>query len=133
MINQKSLRDLQDVWYQKLRDGDFTDIESVSITSRPLLEWHNHKFASERFKIIQATRSQYQVEIDEFIHHHSFVDACKVVASHGNCRFTEGEAQLVWELHIQGYTRRRMAQELNKSKWTIDNIIKGLCAWMRLI
>lgn len=133
MAPTKSFRDLQAQWYAKLKDSEFSDIESTKHDSRPLKEWHSHKFSNEKFQIIRATRSQYQEQIDNFINHPTFLHACQYAASHGNSKFTVEEVQLIWELYAEGLTRRKIAARLRRVKSRIDDIIYRLTEWMKYL
>ena len=129
----KSYKDLQELWYKALKDEGFTDIENTKHPNRPLIEWHSFKMPSERFQIIQANRSEYQRQIDDFINHEGFPDACKSMVKHGNCKFTEVEIKLIWALHVEGLTTRQIAARLKRVKSRIDDILKGLRQWMNLL
>lgn len=133
MGNHKSLKDLEGEWNQRLRDEGFIDIESSRSKDRQLKEWHNLKFTSERSRVLQASRSQYQREIDEITNHPCFPEACKSVVSDLRCKFSIEDIELIWDLHSQGYSRRQIASRLNKVKSRIDDAIKRLYSWIRLV
>ncbi len=130
MTGQKSLKDLQTEWYDKLKAEGFIDIESKN---KALIEWHSFKFTSQRFQIIQASRAQYQKQIDDFRNHPAFTEACKSMVKHGNSKFTELEVELIWTLHTEGETTRDIASKVQRVKSRIDDIIRGLRQWMRLV
>ncbi len=129
MTGQKSLKDLQAEWYTKLKAEGFVDIESRNY----LIKWHSFDFTSQRFQLIQASRAQYQKQIDDFKNHPAFIDACKSMVRHGNSKFTEIEVELIWTLHTEGLTTRSIAGRLQRVKSRIDDIIRGLRQWMRLV
>ncbi len=129
----KAFKDLQDEWYQRLESENFLDIENTKHPHRPLIEWHSFKMTSEKFQIIKEIKSQYQLQIDSFHNHESFPEACKLIVKHGNCKFTYNEVGIIWALHVDGLTIRKIASDLNRSKSTIHYVIQGLRQWMNLI
>lgn len=129
----KSFKDLQAQWYEKLREEGYLDIENTNHPSRPLKEWHSFKMTSQRFQIIQANRSQYQKQIDDFINHPDFAEACRLMVKHGNCKFKQSEVMLIWELHTKGYTTRKIARQVGRVKSRVDDVLKGLREWMKIL
>jgi hypothetical protein len=129
----KSFKALQTSWYLKLESSGFKDIEDLKHPSRPLKEWHSFKIPSEKFQLMKQNKSQYQKQIDEFLIHPGFLDACKSVIKHGNCKFTIEQAKLIWTLHVEGLTTRQIAKELNRAKNRTDSIIEKLRKWMNLL
>lgn len=133
MAKTKSVKDLQKQWYAKLEKEGFSDIENTDNPNRPLIEWHSFKLPSEKFQIMQANRAEYQKNIEDFSNHPSFPDICETMVKHGNCKFESWEINLVWAYHIDGLTTREIAKKFGKVKSRIDDILKGLREWMRLI
>ena len=72
-------------------------------------------------------------QIETFRHHQEFLEICKLMVSHGNCKFTNVQVIEIWELHIEGATTRAIAKKLGRTKSRIDGIIDGLRQWMRLV
>lgn len=133
MSNDRDLKDLQEHWYAKLEAEEFPEIENTKHPNRPLVEWHSFKMTSQRFQIIQANRQLYQRQIDDFINHPSFKEACESLVKHGNCKFIRDEVELVWTLHVEGLTTRTIGRRLGRVKSRIDDVIKGLRQWMNLL
>lgn len=133
MTSSKAFKDLEIDWYLKLQNEGFKDIENFNCSTRPLKEWHSFKLVSERSQLIQANRSQYQKQIEDFFNHPGFTDICRIVGRHGLCKFEVAEIELVWELHIQGLTTRSIAGKLCRVKSRIDDILKKLRQWMILV
>jgi hypothetical protein len=129
----KALKELEAQWYKHLEALGFEDIEDTGNPNRPLKEWHSFKIASQRFQIIQATRSPYQRDIDNFLNHPAFAEICICMVKHGNSKFSPEQVQFVWELHVQGLTTRKIALRLGRVKSRIDDIIKGMREWMKLV
>lgn len=132
-IVTKTFKSLQTSWYRKLESQGFKDIEDCNNPNRPLREWHSFKIPSQKFQIIKARKIQYQDQIENFINHPHFMEACKSVIKHGNCKFTVEQTVLIWQLHVQGHTTREIAEELKRAKNRTDHIIEKLRKWMMLL
>lgn len=126
----KSFKELKDHWYKKIKKSGFKDLEDTSNPYQPLKSWHNLKFKKQ--SPFNSSEKYYKLA-SEFQHNPSFNDACKFIIKHGNCKFTKNQIILIWQLHVDGSTRRKIAKELNRSKGRIDSIIWKLQAWMKLI
>lgn len=131
MKKEPGFKEVQEKWYGKLAREGFSDIENTSNPDRPLKEWHSLK--AKRYQIIQANRTQYQKMIDDFINHPEFDQACRYLVKHGNSKFVVSEVKLIWELHVQGQTRRQIARRMGRCKGSIDNVIERFRAWMKLL
>ena len=62
----------------------------------------------------------------------------RVGDSHHNARLTDGDVELLRELHEQGWGYRKLAAKFEVSKSQVRNIVKGHCrgqvatAWRQL-
>jgi len=133
MPSHKSFKDLQDLWYKRIKQKGFIDIENTKLPSCPLKKWDSFTIPSERFQIIKNSKSLYQQEIENFHNHPEFKEICKSIVKHGNSKFKAIEIEIIWSMHVEGYTQRRIAKEFKKAKSRIDDVIKGLREWMSLI
>lgn len=133
MKHSKEFRCLQNEWYQKIETHGFTEIENTNHRDIPLKEWHSFKITSHKFQIMKKNRAEYQRLIDDFINHACFSEACTSMVKHGNCKFKPEDIALIWELHTQGHTTRKIANHMNRVKSRIDDVLKGLREWMKLM
>lgn len=134
MTKEKSFKELQKEWYEKIElELDFQDIEKIDHPNQPLKEWHSFKIPSKRFQIIQEIKTPYQKQIDDFMNHPDFTQACESIIKHGNSKFTIIQIKLIWELHAQGISIRQIARRVGRVKSRVDDVIKGLRTWMNLL
>lgn len=90
----KPPKELQNHWYQKLKENGFNDIEDTSSPREMLKSWHStlfiHRYEKERF----TARQQYFEIVTQFLHSHEF----------------ESELEReIWFLHSEGKSLREIA------------------------
>lgn len=133
MSPPKNLKEVEKKWYKKLKDSGFEDIENYKNPDKPLKSAHDYRVINNNYSIIKENEIQYQRAIDNFVNHPDFLLACKSMVKHGNCKFVLNEVKLIWEMHVEGKTRREMARRFGRSKGRIDAVIEGLRQWMKLV
>lgn len=130
----KSLKEVQDEYYAILKARGFKDIEDPDSPDRPLIEWHNHKFSSEKAIYKIEVRKEYQQLIDDFTNSKDFDDICVVMTDHGNCSLSSGDIKEIWDFSSQqGWTERKIAEYKKKSKTCIHGVLERLRKWMSLV
>lgn len=131
---KQRLKIVQDKFYALLKSHGFSDIEDSRLPDRPLKEWHNMKFSSEKAKAKIAIRAEYQKLIDDFTNSPSFEEVCRMMIYHGNCKVGIEGIREIWELSAhQAWTERRIAEHVGRSKTCIHYILKRFRAWMILV
>jgi hypothetical protein len=134
-----SLKKLQEEFYAKLKADGFCDIEDITKADRPLREWHNLKFASERALQKIALRKEYQSLVDKFIGTPDFEEICQIISdasrlSENGNKLTKDEIRLIWILNTQeGQTERKIALQIGRSKTCIHLVLERLNGWMKLL
>lgn len=130
----KCLEELQEKYYSILKEQGFVDIENSAIPNRPLKEWHNKKFCSDKIQIKMEIRSQYQLLVDEFTNRKDFTEICKKVVWHKSCYFSVEQIKNIWDLSNQhGWSERKIAKELKTCKSAIHRALERLRQWMNLL
>jgi hypothetical protein len=129
---RQSLKEYQDEWYAILKEEGFQDIEDVSNPGRPLKEWHSRKFTSERSRIRQAERENYNKMIDNFINARSINEICAIIVKHGGCVLEPREAKRILELHRDGLPERKIAAKIKVSKKCVHLTLEKARTWMKL-
>lgn len=130
---KKPFKEIESEWYERLKIGGFQDIEDTSNPDRPLKEWHSKKFATERSRVRQAERENYNRMIDNFINSIGFGDICKLITRHGNSTLSPGDAKKILELHRNGWSQRKIANKLKCGKKCVHLTIDKAKIWMKLV
>jgi hypothetical protein len=137
--------DLQRHWYQKIKEEtDFEEIEDLRYIDkgprckdlshlRPLKEWHTFKYTTEDITFKKSHHNEYQEKADAFVNHPTFKDACEAVAEHGNSAVNEVQIELIWLLHCEGQTERKIAETFKRSKTCVHRVVAYLREWMKHI
>ena len=128
----QALRDLQDKWYQVLKQEGFNDIEDYQRADRPLLEWHAFKYISPRSQQRQQSYLEYEEKIEAFIRSESFDDVFLFITNHWNSSKTD-EAKQIWDLYLQGWTERRIANHINRSKTCVHQVLWRILEWVKVL
>jgi len=99
-LNKKDphFKKLQAVWYGKLKEEGFVDIEDNSLSDVPLKQWSFNFF-----------RMNYVPEKYEALK--SYYDRANLILRTFNFQ-NEGYRQ-VWELHCQGFSERDIAKKIS--------------------
>lgn len=127
-MTEKSFKDIQKLWYDKLKDSGFDDIEDKK---RYLKKWDSFKI-----RLIETRKQnqypEYQSKIDSYRNHPEFFTVCDYLAKHGNSKFNMLDIETVWDLHVHGLTIRKIAKHMKRSKSRIFEVIKKIKEWMEL-
>jgi hypothetical protein len=126
-----SLVTIEKSWAQKLKASGFEDIEH---SDGRLKKFHSLDYTTEKSANKKAIREQYQKLVDDFTNHKDFKEICKSIAKHGNNKLKAGWIEYVWQLSTQeGYTERRIAENMGRSKTCIHGILVRLRKWMEIL
>ena len=90
--------ELQRLWYSKLRDEGFSDIEKPDCAMPSLMTWH-HAYFQKRYTVRQFKNKQRYYEL-----------AAQFAFDH---RFESDRDRQIWILHSEGLPVRRIAERLN--------------------
>jgi len=91
----KDLKDLQSIWYKKLKDNGFNDIEDTSTEGRLLKSWHSFRYKEDEEKTVY-----YEKAHDILNSHH----------------FKKEEYRAIWEMHCEGLSEREISERLKSFK-----------------
>lgn len=127
-----SLKDEEAWWYARLKVEGFQDIEDISKPDRPLKEWHSQKFASQRSRIRQTQRDNYNKMIDNFINSKAINEICSLITKHGNVLVKPDQVKQILELHRDGLTERKIAEKIKCGKKSVHSTIEKARTWMKL-
>lgn len=127
-----SLKDAENEWYAKLKANGFQDIEDTSKPDRPLKEWHSSKFTTERSRVRQLQRENYNRMIDNFINSRAINEICSLIVQHGNSTIRPREVKKILEFHRDGFTERKIAEELKVGKKCVHLTLVKARAWMKV-
>jgi hypothetical protein len=109
---------LQKIWYKKLKESGFEDIEKPD----GQLKVRSALFNSKSFLKTIDSKITYYYLADDFLHTHTFTNSLE---------------QTIWEYHINAISTRDIAKILRaagikrKGRWTVWNIVKELRAKMK--
>lgn len=116
----EDLKELTQIWYKKLKEHGFEDIEDTSHPESPIKDWHKFK-ALRRFKNdpnkLHFT-TQYYTQAQNLLHTYNFDSPLH---------------KKIWELHCEGFSKRKIEKAIAHFKPTykrehIGNIIKLIAA-----
>lgn len=130
---ENKLKELEALWYKKLRDSGFNDIENALDPYRPLNDWHSRKFCSDDSLVRQAKAKEYIGRVTLLVQHPDWQDICKGMVRHGNSALTLKLAQRILELHLDGFSEREIAREIKRSKNCVHLLIVKAREWMRIL
>ena len=133
MSKDKSIVELEREWAQRLRDAGFRDIEDIRYPDRPLLRWHSFDFVSESSQERKERRTAYQLRVDVFTNDPQFNEIVLLMVKHGNSRFDRFGIEWIWGRHREGWSERRIAEDLKCSKSCIHYLLCRMREWMGLL
>ncbi len=107
---QKTFKEEEQEWYARLKASGFEDIENTSKPDRPLKDWHSTKFMSERSRIRQAEREEYDRMIENFLASSEINEICSIIVKHGRNTIGPKRAKNILELHVLGLPERKIAK-----------------------
>lgn len=125
----KPPKELEDLWYAKLADSGFVDIENTDLPGRPLKEWHSRKFIEGACKLRGERAKDFQVRIERLRFSPQFDGIVRECAIG---KLSEATIKHLWDLHCEGKSRREIAKELKTSPWVVHRMIVKLEAWAAL-
>lgn len=107
MSNQQSLKELQKVWYQKLKDEGFKDIEQEGKNGF-LKEW------SRKFRIPYGSQVAKGYTTEDKIRDNEVKETYYRLAGHFlyDYKFKTETLRNIWELHSEGVSYRNIAKIL---------------------
>lgn len=109
---KQSLKKLQKLWYNKLKDKGFVDIEDTSRPERPLKDWHGLWF---RKRVRKYGMDNLQAKVEYYRK-----------ASHllNEQVFKNKKHRAIWEMHCAGEGLRKIGTKFKMDKMAVDKIIK---------
>lgn len=118
--NKEDFNNLQNFWYQKLKETGFQDIEDTQSEQRFLKQWHS------RYFFIRNTPEEYQENMDYFdmsLHFYwNYAD------------FQNQREKQIWWLHCQGMSRREIAADfISKGIKISDSLVQIIVARLKKI
>lgn len=113
---QQKFNNLQEIWYKKLKDSGFEDLEEPRVGNNDksyhwLKQWHNQYF-QQRY-----TPSQFDAKQDYFIL------ASRFLFEH---KFENTLEKNIWKLHSEGEYIRETAKKLGTYKLKVESTLKKL-------
>lgn len=97
--NGHDLKALQKLWYSKLADDGFDDIENVNHAEMPLKTWHSQKWQNRCKTRIELTQEYYRRARDLL----------------NTYSFNEPIHRTIWELHSEGLSKRKIEKAISSS------------------
>lgn len=113
--SRKGFKDLQVLWYQKLKDAGFEDIENTRIEGAPLVYYHSHRFATAYNPLFFSQRQEYYRLAGIFLYHHEFDSSTE---------------RSIWELHSEGLSIAKIAIRLKVKAYVAHRAILKLSQLM---
>lgn len=114
----KKFKALQKVWYDKLKESGFEDIEDTNSPHEYLKTWHSSYFQIVHEPIAYEHKKVYYEQASAFLHEY-FTD-------HQYGLFDKFRPDLVWELHVQGVSVREIAKRLEMKACRVHLIITDI-------
>lgn len=93
-------KSLEVIWYQKLKEDGFKDIEDTSMEGRPLLCWHNFKFKNIPNIKIESSKIYYEKAKTLLMNH----------------IFENETEKTIWSLHSEGLSKRQIEKVIQNSE-----------------
>lgn len=101
LLKSKKHKELERLWYAKLKAEGFEDCENTELPERPLKQWDTSR-AIAKDPIRREAATEYYASAAELLHIYQFERAIY---------------RKIWELHSQGLSRREIEKELEKSRF----------------
>lgn len=107
----KSLKTLQKIWYKKLKDSGFNDIEDTNSPKEFLKTWHSSYFISRYTTESFERKESYYRLCSHFLWDYSFQSNLE---------------REIWRLHSEGMSLRDIAKSLRSQRIKLnkDNVNK---------
>lgn len=124
-----NLKALKKVWYQKLKESGFEDIEDVHSPREYLKTWHSHYFENRYTPETFASKAEYYQRAARFLYEYHFE------WFEGSTLVNHYERE-IWRMHSEGMSFREIANNLimrgistNKDK--VNKVVVKLIDIMR--
>lgn len=104
--------ELKRMWYARLKQEGFSDIENTNRSDHPLTCWHSNKWKKVPSEKIALTKDYY-------------IRAEQLLTSY---KFESDIHKKIWELHAQGLSKRKIEKQINGAfkRESIGIIIKTI-------
>lgn len=122
-----------EVWYEKLEEEGFNDIEELSNSEYVLKDYHCRRFQSEETLAKIAKRSRYYEAVSIFTNSPDFPEIVRLMVRHRNNLYSALQVEKIWDMHREGATERGIASEMGCSQSCIHFMLKRMREWMSLI
>ena len=120
----EKLKELEKIWYQKLIDNGFEDIEVTSEPGRPLKEW-DFNFC----RVVKGEGKNIDLPLKIASTRQYFIQARKLLDTH---KFKNQDYKEIWALHCEGVTEREIAVRLKVYKKSmVHYVIKEIAKWIK--
>lgn len=129
---KQTFKEREAEWYAKLKASGFVDIENTSNPDRPLKDWHSTKFLSERSRIRQAEREEYNRMIETFLESGAINEICSSMVKHGRNKIGPKKAKNILVLHVNGLPERKIAKKVRCSRDIVNRTLKKAKEWMKV-
>lgn len=115
LFQRPKFKQLQKIWYQKLKDSGFNDAEDTTNEDGYMLVWHSSYFYS------RYTPETYKEKQDYYRLASSFTSLYEFISQ---------QERDIWNLHAEGQSLRTIAAHSNLSVYQVYKIIKKLTTIM---
>lgn len=138
MSQSDTFKKAQAEWYEILKRSGFEDIEDHSFEDKPLKRWSgvpalgliDSLACQEAGAPIQSSFPEKRFIKEERLLNHADFDAiCASVCGHGNHKLVASQVRVIWELHLEGETVRRISKTVKINYVTIFRCIVSLTKW----
>ncbi len=97
MDQGEDIKQLTEVWYERLKQEGYQDIEDHSHPDKPLLAWHNFKWKNLNPNK-KADIEAYYEQARSLLHTYLFENEIH---------------RIIWELHCEGFSKRRIEVKIS--------------------
>lgn len=113
MRPKTNLDSLKALWYKKLKESGFTDIED---NQERLIDYHNNRFLDKNPLEFESQRRYYELA-GQMLHTYNFRDS---------------EQKTIWTLHCQGKSNQTIAKHVARSKHYVFTVIEDLSKLIKI-
>ena len=107
--HSEEFKELEKVWYEKLKEEGFEDIENLSVESRTLKTWSNRFHIDKKYQAdLEIAQQIYYEQARALIETETF--------------YNEGWKK-IWELHSEGMPEREIAKLVPYKKSMVHYVI----------
>lgn len=101
LLKTKKHKELERIWYEKLKADGFEDCENTELPDRPLKQWDSSRCIAKD-PVRREAATEYYRTAAELLHIYQFEKAIY---------------KRIWELHARGLSRREIEKELEKTRF----------------